>query len=169
MRGITRREREVTDPAEILSILDRAAVVHLGMVDGDEPYVVPLNYGYTMEDGRLTLYMHGALKGRKLDLLQKNPKVFFSMECDVQPFDGKVACQYGTAYASVMGRGTAEILEDPQEKIHGLSCLMKTQTGKDFEFSEKLVSIVSVIRVTAAEFTAKRRPLPAGMTTSENN
>ena len=63
-KGITRREREVTDINEILSILDKAKVLHLGLVDGDEPYVVPMNYGYVMEDGKLTVYLHGAKVGR---------------------------------------------------------------------------------------------------------
>ena len=93
MNGMTRREREITDRQEILSILDRSKITHIGLVDGDEPYVVPLNYGYTMEEDQLTLYLHGALKGRKIDVMRKNPKVFFEMNCDVVPFDGKIACQ----------------------------------------------------------------------------
>ena len=159
-RGITKREREVTDPGEILEILDKSMVVHLAMVDGDEPYLVPMNYGYTMEDGKLTLYVHGAVKGRKIDVLRANPKVFFSMECDVTPFDGPVACRYGTTYASIMGAGKAEILEDVEEKKAGLSVLMKTQTGKDFVFDERMVSIVNVIRIPAEFYTAKKRPAP---------
>ena len=96
-QGITRREREVTDPAQILDILNRSKIVHIAMVDGDEPYMVPMNYGFTMEEGKLTLYLHGAKKGRKLDVMRANPKVFFSMECDVQPFPGDIACRYGTS------------------------------------------------------------------------
>ena len=159
-KGITRREREVTDPAQIQYILDTAKVLHLGMVDGDEPYVIPMNYGYTLENGKLTLYLHGATKGRKLDVIQANPKVFFSLECDVVPFEGERPCQYGTTYASVMGRGVAEIVEDVDEKCDALTVLMKTQTGKDFTFTEKLVSIVSVIRIHVSSYTAKQRPLP---------
>ena len=64
-RGMTRRERQITDLQEIRGILDRAKIVHIGMVDGGRPYVVPMNYGYTMEDGQLTLYLHGANRGRK--------------------------------------------------------------------------------------------------------
>ena len=41
-----------------------------------------------------------------------------------------------------------------------MTLLMKTQTGKDFEFNERLVSIVSVIRIEVSEYTAKHRPLP---------
>lgn len=158
-KGITRREFEVTDQNEILEILDKCLIVNVGMTDGDEPYVVPLNYGYTMEDGQLTLYLHGATEGYKLDLIRKNPKVFVEMHCDVQPFEGKMACQYGTSYASLMGRGTAEILEDVEEKKECLSLFMKSQTGKDFQFNDKMVSVVSVIRIKVHDYTAKRRPM----------
>jgi len=158
--GITRREREVNDTAEIVRILDTAKVIHIGMIDGDRPYVVPMNYGYTLEGGKLVFYLHGAKTGRKLDVLRANPRVCFELECDMQSFDGKIACQYGMAYASLMGDGTAELIEDVESKKAALSVLMKTQTGKDFEFTERMVSIVSVIKITASGFTAKHRPLP---------
>lgn len=160
MKGLTRRERQVTDIEEIIKILDKSKVLHLGLVDGDEPYVVPMNYGYTMENEKLVLWLHGALQGRKLDVMRANPKVFFSMECDLVPFEGDVACKYGVGYSSLMGRGTAEIIEDVETKKTALSILMKTQTDKDFEFNDKLVSVVSVIKIDVAEYTAKHRPVP---------
>ena len=159
-RGILRREREITDISEIKHILDTAKIVHIGMVDGDEPYVVPMNYGYTLEDGKLTLYMHGAPVGRKTDILKVNPKVFFELECDVQQFGGRVACQYGTSYASVMGNGIAEIVEDVEAKKEGLSLFMKSHTGRDFVFTDKVVSAVSIIKIDVLDYTAKKRPLP---------
>lgn len=162
MNGMTRRERQITDRDRIIEILNRCLVVHVGLVDGDEPYVVPMNYGYTMdENGMLTLYLHGATQGRKLDVMRKNPKVFVEMECDVVPFAGDVACKYGTSYQSLMGRGRAVILDDPQEKMRALSQIMKTQTGGDFAFNERLVSVVSLIRIEVTEYTAKYRPAPA--------
>ena len=60
-----------------------------------------------------------------------------------------------------MGRGTIEIVEDVQEKIRLMTIFMKTQVGKDFEFNEKLVSIVTMMKVHVDEYTAKERPLPA--------
>lgn len=164
MNGMTKREHQITDRAEILDILDRSMIVHIGLVDGDEPYVVPMNYGYTMdENGMLSIIIHGAVKGRKLDIMRRNPKVFLEMECDVQPFEGNLPCQYGTAYKSLMGRGRAVILETPEEKMAALTRFMKTQTGKDFEFNERLVSIVSVVRIDVSEYTAKFRPMPKTM------
>lgn len=155
-----RRECEITDMDEILTILDKSKIIHLGLCDQDQPYVLPMNYGYIYENGTLTFYLHGAKEGYKYELIRKNPKISFELECDVIPFDGKVACQYGMSYSSVFGKGIAEVTDDVEEKIKSLSLLMKTQTGQDFEFNEKLVSIVNVIKVTVTEFTAKKRPIP---------
>ena len=160
MQGMTKRERQVTDEKQIRHILDTAKVLHLGLAVDNEPYVVPMNYGYTMENGRLVLYLHSALRGKKLDMIRRNPKVFFELDCDLMPFEGEKPCQYGLVYSSVMGRGTARIVEDVEEKIKAMSVLMKTQTQKDFEFNDRLVSIVAVIRIDVAEYTAKHRPLP---------
>ena len=163
MQGMTKRERQVTDPVEIRRILDTAKVLHLGLAVDNEPYVVPMNYGYTDEEGKLVLYLHSALKGKKLDMMGSNPNVFFELECDRMPFEGKLPCQYGMVYSSVMGRGTARIVEDVEEKKKAMSILMKTQTGKDFSFEDRLVSIVAVIRIDVSQYSAKHRPLPEKM------
>jgi len=163
MKGMTKRERQVTDPQQILEILDRAKVLHLGLCVDNEPYVVPMNYGYTMEDGKLVMYLHSAVRGKKLDMIQANPKVFFAIDCDRQPFEGEKPCQYGLVYSSVMGKGIAKIVEDVEEKKKAMTVLMKTQTGKDFTFEDRLVSIVAVIRIDVEAYTAKHRPLPEKM------
>lgn len=157
---MTRRELEVKDPEIIQKILDNSKVLHLGLVDDGMPYVVPMNYGCAMEDGKLVIYLHSASRGYKMDVIRKNPVCCFEMEYGVQPFEGTLPCTYGMTYYSVMGRGKAVIVEDVNEKIKAMTMLMKTQTGKDFEFNEKLVSIVSVIRIDVSEYTAKHRPLP---------
>ena len=163
MQGMTKRERQITDQEQIKHILDTAKVLRLGLAVDNEPYVVPMNYGYILEDEKLVIYLHSAVRGKKLDMIRANPKVFFELDCDLTPFDGKVACQYGLSYSSIMGRGEARIVEDVEEKKQAMSILMKTQTGKDFSFEDRLVSIVAVIRIDVAEYTAKHRPLPEVM------
>ena len=160
MQGMTKRERQIFDPDQIKAILDTAKVLHLGLAVDNEPYVVPMNYRYLMEDGKLTLYLHSAVLGKKLDMIRANPRVFIEMDCDRIPFEGEKPCQYGLAYASIMGRGTAVIVEDVEEKKMAMSVLMKTQTGKDFAFEDRLVSMVAVIRIDVSEYTAKKRPIP---------
>ena len=160
MQGMTKRELQITDLQQIRAILDTAKVLRLGLAVNNEPYVVPMNYGYTMEEGRLTLYLHSAVRGKKLDMLRANPNVFFELDCDLKPFDGVKPCQYGLSYSSIMGRGKAVLVEDAEEKMKAMTVLMKTQTGRDFSFNEELVSIVAVVRIDVAEYTAKHRPIP---------
>ena len=163
MHGLTKREIRITEPAQVARILNTAKVLHMGLAVDNEPYVLPMNYGYTLEDGKLVLYLHSAVMGRKLDMIRSNPKVSISIDCDRTPFEGRVPCQYGLVYSSIMGRGTATIVEDVEEKKRAMSILMKTQTGKDFTFEDRLVSIVAVIRIDVTEYTAKHRPLPEAM------
>ena len=163
MQGMTKRERQITDEGQIMGILDAGKVLHLGLAVDNEPYVVPMNYGYTKENGRLVIYLHSAVRGKKLDMIRQNPRVFFEIDCDLVPFESELPCQYGLVYSSVMGKGIATIVEDVEEKMKAMSILMKTQTGKDFTFDERLVSIVAVIRIDVQEYTAKHRPLPEKM------
>ena len=155
-----RKDREITDETAIRAILDKAQVLHLAMIDGDRPYVVPLHYGYSLIDGRLTLYLHSAKEGRKLDVLQKNARVAFVLETDVSPISGgDIPCKYGAAYASVMGEGRATILTDPVEKTDALTMLMKTQTGRNFYITEAMTDTVAVLRIDVEAFTAKARQI----------
>ena len=103
------------------------------------------------------------MNAHKLELLRKNPGVCFQLDCDNIPFEGKVACQYGLAYHSISGRARAVLVEDVEEKMEAMSVLMKTQTGGDFTFNERLVSIVAVIRLDVTEYTAKHRPIPENL------
>ena len=160
MQGMTKRELQITDENQIRAILDTAKVLRLGLAVNNEPYVVPMNYGYTMEEGKLVLYLHSAMRGKKLDMIRKNPKVFFELACDMIPFESELPCQSGLSYSSVMGKGIARIVDDVEEKKQAMTILMKTQTGKDFTFEDRLVSIVAVIRIDVEAYTAKHRPIP---------
>ena len=160
MQGMTKRERQITDENQIMAILDAGKVLHLGLAVDNEPYVVPMNYGYTKENGKLVMYLHSAVRGKKLDMIRINPKVFFEIDCDLVPFESDLPCQYGLSYSSVMGKGIARIVDDVEEKKKAMSVLMKTQSGKDFTFEDRLVSIVAVIRIDVEAYTAKHRPIP---------
>lgn len=78
---MTRREREVTDINEILKIMDACKIVHVGLVDGDQPYVLPMNYGYTYEDGKMVIYLHGAKKGYKHRLTRAHREKQLKTSC----------------------------------------------------------------------------------------
>jgi len=154
-----RIDREVTDINEMRQIVEKAKILHLGLFDSEYPYVLPLHYGYEYVDGSLIFYLNSAKEGHKLDLIKSNPNVCIEMECNVELVSGgEVPCKYGAAYASVIGRGRAAMIDDVQEKIKGLSLLMKNQTGLEFTIDEQMASTVEVIKVIVDEFTAKSRP-----------
>ena len=75
-----RSDREITDLGEILSIINDCKVIHLAMVDDGEPYLLPLNFGYSYENGAFSFFCHSAREGRKLDicLLYTSPLYSFS-------------------------------------------------------------------------------------------
>ena len=157
-----RKDREVTDIQEILHIVDEEKILHLGLMDEGYPYIVPMHYGYEFADGTFVFYLHSAKEGHKLDLIQKDAHVCVELETNVELVSGgEVPCMYGAAFASVIGKGTAEFVEEEQEKIKALELLMKNQTGRAFEITGKIAESVAVIRVVVREFTAKRRAVPA--------
>ena len=163
---MTKRENEITDKKCIGRILDTCKYLHLGVSADDMPYVVTLNYGYEWDevDGHLVLYLHTSNKAHLLEILQKNTKAAFTMECNVKPFFGPMPCRNGMAYESIMGAGKIEALETTDDRIHGLEVVMKTQVGQgDYRFDERMVSIVKVMRLDVENMRAKKREVPEAL------
>jgi len=154
-----RSDREVSDINRILNIVSKAKILHLGLFDAEYPYVVPLHYGFDYQNGALVFYMHSAKEGHKLDLIHAHANVCVELECDVELVSGgEEPCKYGSTFASVIGRGTAELVADEAEKIKGLQLLMENQTERVFEISPQMAASVEVIKVTVPSYTAKVRP-----------
>ncbi len=152
-----RKDREITDAEEIRAILERARVMHLGLYDGEYPYVVPMHYGFTLEGGALTLYAHCAKEGRKLELIGREARVFVEIDADEALLPAGEACAWGARYASVMARGRAVIVEDEAEKLRALALLMRTQTGGEYAFTPRQAAAVTILRIDAEELSAKAR------------
>ncbi len=96
-----RSDREEKDQTVIKNVISRPTVCRLGMVDGDKPDVVPLCFVY---DGQY-LYIHSATKGRKIDVLKKNPNVCFEIDLIAEATTAENACDWGMKYQSVIGFG----------------------------------------------------------------
>lgn len=153
-----RKDREVTEIEEIKKILDTCKVCRIGMYDKGKVYIVPMNMGYVLENGKLVLYFHGAKTGRKMEMIQQNPEVGFEMDCGHELVEGSLACQYSYYYASIIGDGRAEIVTDPEQKLRALSVIMKHQTGREFEefkTNPKMEQAVAIIRVEVEEYSCK--------------
>ena len=152
-----RTDREIREPEKIKEIMEQCDVCRLGLADQDEVYIVPLNFGCRQEGGKWVLYFHGASQGRKIDLIRQNARVSFEMDTAHVLTEGGWACEYGMDYLSVMGRGEARLLEDREEKLEGLRCIMEHYTKKAVPFPEKAADKTAVIRLEVTGLSAKGR------------
>ena len=152
-----RSDREVTQKADILEIIEKCDVCRLGLSENNIPYVVPMNFGYEFIDDVLTLYFHGAKDGKKLDIISKNPLACFQMDCSHKLIEADEAIKYTMEYESVIGSGQIYICHDKPEKIKALKQLMKHYAkDKDFDFPDHAVESVTVFKLIASEFTGKQ-------------
>ena len=152
-----RKDRQVTDINELKQIIDSCKVCRIGMIDEQGIYIVPVNFGYEFVEEKLKIYLHCAKEGRKLSAIGVNPSVCVEMDCEHQLVEGDIACTYGYRFASVIGNGKAVIVEDMEEKKHGLSVLMRHQTGREFVFEDAQAQSVAVVRIDVEMFTGKRK------------
>ena len=145
-------DREITDRAELEALLRKANVVHLGLWNGEQVYVVPMNYGYRDQ----ALYLHSAVEGRKIDILKRHPQVCFTVTGEQQVNEGEQACGWSTSFASIIGYGVATFLESKEEKIDGLNALMAQFSDRPMEYREDVLPITAVIRIDITEMTGKK-------------
>lgn len=150
-----RSDREL-DFAAILDILDRCRVIRIAMIDGAEPYIVPLNFGYTCENGQITLFCHSAKVGRKLDVMRVNPHVCFEMDTDYLLQEHEKACHHSNLFSSVIGTGEFELLQGDAAKS-ALSVLMRHQTGRDFTFTDEEATSVAVFAIHVKTISGKAK------------
>mgnify|MGYP001823186659 FL=1 len=147
-----RKEKQVTDSAAIESIIARAKICHLAMVDGNAPYVVPLNFGYL--DNKL--YCHSAAQGRKISILEQNPRVCFCLYAGEALVPADQACGWTTHFESVIGDGVAHIMTDRKAKITAYNIIMAHYSRGPFSFKEKALKESVIIRVDVTALNAKR-------------
>ena len=140
------------DIGEIEKVIQKAMACQIGLADGDQPYVVSVCFGY--ERGKL--YFHSGLKGRKIDTIKKNPKVCFAMAVDLEIVKADDPCDWAMKYRSVIGFGRATILDDAEEKSHGLNLVMNQYAPGKFTFDENSLAAANVIRIDISQVTGKQ-------------
>jgi hypothetical protein len=173
-----RKDRELTDKAELLAILDEADVCRIAIQAGKAPYIVPLNFGYSWDE-RLVLYFHSATEGRKLELLRKNSEVGFELDTGHELVTADLACNWGMRYKSIIGTGEIQFIENDKEKALALAVIMRkyrqgslagysspvtnrvpagpTEIAGAAEFPAANLRSVKVFRLLVAEVSGKQK------------
>jgi len=148
------KHRNIIDPNEIYQILETADCCYMAMVSPDgSPYVVPMNFGYD----EYYVYLHSARKGKKIDILINNPKVClaFSAFHQLRYQSENVACSWSMKYKSVLVFGEVEFIEQEEEKIKMLNCMMKKYAGRDFNYNAPALREVLTYRVSLRNIEAR--------------
>ncbi len=154
-----RKDRLVTDEKWIRLMLSSQEVLHLGLYDEDRIYVVPVNYCYTLEDGKLTLYFHGAKAGLKHDILEKRPQVGFCIDGDAMVIPSEqTASAFTSHYKSLIGSGTVYEIEDLTAKKEVFAHFMKHYSTRDWDIPEAALAHTALYRLEAEEFQVKMNP-----------
>lgn len=100
-----RKDREVKQPEEIEKIIKKCRTIRIGMAVDSKPFIVPVNFGFTLIDNNFIFYIHSAKKGHKVDLWKENPNIAFEMDVEIGLNPGPKGCDYGFFYESVIGHG----------------------------------------------------------------
>lgn len=148
-----RKKSREMDEQWALEVMRRAPYITVSFTDAEgKAYGLPLSLA---SDDDKHWYFHCALEGKKQDAIKTHPEVFLSAvtRCTptVGPKDGDFTIQYKSATAA----GTAELVEDDEEKIHGLRliCERFLPTHMDaFDSSiARSLGRTAVIRITLTE------------------
>lgn len=155
-------DQEIRDRRILKEILEAAVICRVAMTDGDVPYLLPFNYGYS--DG--SIFIHSAPKGKKLDLLRRQDLVCFELEDGVEIIRGKQACNWSTRYRSVVGYAIVDILTGEKEKRHGLEVIMRQHGAPGpFSFNPENLRRMVIFRLRITSMTGKQ----SGSWTSEQD
>lgn len=149
-----RTDREVKNFDDIAAIMEKCDVCRVALNNNGYPYIVPLNFGMRVQDGKIELYFHGAMEGTKYDLIEKDPRAGFEMDCAHQLITDESRGSCTMAYASVAGYGRMEILPDA-EKRAALSILMGHYHQEAFPFDKCLLSRTKVFKLAVEHVAGK--------------
>lgn len=151
------KNREVSNREELLEIIRRCDVCRLALNNEGYPYIVPMNFGLSVDEDKISLIFHSALEGMKLDLIRKDNRASFEMDGkhQLQYFEEQGYCTM--AYESVIGSGTIRFLSD-KEKEQALRALMdQYHPGKNAYFNPAAISRTAVYVLEVESITGKRK------------
>jgi uncharacterized protein len=148
-----RKDKEVQDRSLIDQVINQAQVCRLGLCKDNQPYVIPISFGY---DGA-SIYLHTADEGMKLDYIAANNQVCFEMEHDVKTIsDDSSACKWSVSFYSVIGFGTIHEVNSLPEKINALNQVMKHYSGREWTFSESSFKSLKVWEIKIDQISGKK-------------
>lgn len=152
-----RKDREITDWAELLAIIERCSVCRVALKDEEGLYIVPLSFGYIAEGDDLRLYFHSAKEGRKVRAIGQGAEAAFEMDEEFTLVPGKTACEHGGLFGSIVGSGHIAPVEEMAAKQQALEALMRHMTGEAWTITPEQTEAVRVYELTVQQISGKAR------------
>lgn len=158
-----RRDREITDFETILGIIEECDIIRIGLSDGDFPYIVPLNFAYTVTGRHIDFYVHGAMAGRKYELMNRNKKCTFEMDIPLKMDCIAEEKEVTMRYKSVMGTADITFLEG-EEKQRAMDEIFmnRYEETRRFDYNRKTVKRTAVARLSVIDLSAKANSIDEG-------
>ena len=165
MHTIRQEKLQCIDNERVNQFLSVARTGCLGLSDGENPYVVPLNFIWMNN----TLYFHGAAQGRKINLIQANRNCCFTIYEDYGTMVDPVPAKTDSAYMSVMLFGVLEEVSDLKEATAAMQAMLDKYVPGYYDnnlsqahiekYRSSLGSHTVVFRLTPNLWTAKENQL----------
>ena len=148
-----RTDKEITNRREIDTILSKATICRIGLVDNNVAYIVPLNFGYKNS----CLYFHSTPIGKKIELITKNNTICFEVDIDHEIIDSGIPCKWSSKYSSVIGYGKARFITDSAQKKDALNIIIDNYSpGTSYNFPEKNLHEITIIKIEITQMTGKK-------------
>lgn len=148
-----RADKKIVDRETIDQIIRGTEVCRIAYAKDNIPYLTPVSFGY---DG-LSIYVHTATKGQKIDFLKANNYICFEFEKEVETItDEEVACKWTAAFKSVIGYGNMIELKSFEEQEYALNQIMLHYSGRTWPFEEKMFKNVLLWKIDILELNGKQ-------------
>lgn len=150
-----RKDKEINDRTQLDAIIRNSLVCRLALAKDNQPYLVPLSFGY---DGT-GLYFHTAKEGKKLEYIAANPKVCFECEGEVKLLKtNQDSCNWSLEYESVIGYGTLQEITNPEQKRTALLQIVLHYSDTASSIPDTALDNVRVWKLTIDSMTGKKSP-----------
>lgn len=150
-----RMKQHQLSTAEIAEVLDKSAVGRIATNDPNGfPYIVPVHYIYWNEK----IYIHGLIKGQKIDYLKQDSKVGFEVdEMGAIIPDEQIVCDTNTVFRSVILLGHARMVDEITLKNNVLKRVVEKYTPalSQMEFPANMFKATGIIEITPTAVTGK--------------
>jgi nitroimidazol reductase NimA-like FMN-containing flavoprotein (pyridoxamine 5'-phosphate oxidase superfamily) len=148
-------DRELKNRETIISMLERSPVGRIATVNEKGfPVIKPVNFVFL--EGKI--YLHSSTKGEKTEDIRRGSPVCFEVDDPIAyVIAGVSACKASYYYRSILIKGKAAFVKDPDKKMKVLERMMEKYQpeGNNGEMAAEILEKTAVVEILIKEITGK--------------